>query len=110
MVLSERVGGVRGDDMADPTKRAAGANPKSGGNNEPKYARQNAAVVELAHTGNQKAQKTCSKWIAHRLLPPCSWTPYDSDGGFVREKCGRVVSEVYCVAREILRRTYPLLP
>ena len=52
MVFCERVSGVSGNDVTDPTKRAASSNPETGSNDKPENAGQNPAVVQLAHAGN----------------------------------------------------------
>ncbi len=66
MVLRKGVGGIGGDDVADPTERAAAANPQARRNDQPEDAGEYAAIVKLAHAGNQKTKNACRKWIAHR--------------------------------------------
>jgi len=56
MIFRVGVGGVGGDEVTDPTQRAAGANPETRGDDEPKDTGQNAAVVKLAHTRNDETQ------------------------------------------------------
>lgn len=84
MIFCERVGGVSGDDVTDPTERAAAANPKAGGDDQPENAGKYAAVVKLAHAGNQKTKNACGKWIAHDYLRAA--IHYEGPRGFVRRK------------------------
>jgi len=72
MIFRVRVCGVGGDDVTDPTERAAGANPEAGRNDEPENAGEYATVVKLANARNDETKKSCGKWIAHRLSPPFS--------------------------------------
>ena len=72
VVFRVRVSGVGGDEVADPTERAAGANPEAGRNDEPENPGEDAPVVKLAHSRNDETKKSCGKWIAHRLSPPFS--------------------------------------
>ena len=68
MILSVGVGGPGCDNVANPAERAAGADPKARGNDQPENARKDAAVIELAYSGNNKTQNTRQKWIAHLLV------------------------------------------
>ena len=70
MILGVGVSGVGGNDVTDPPERAARANPKARRDDKPKYSGEDAAVVKLADAGNDKTQKSCGKWIAHRSCPP----------------------------------------
>ena len=49
-----RVGGVRGDDVANPPKRAARPKPEPWRKNKPQNSSQNTTVVELANARNNK--------------------------------------------------------
>ena len=62
------VGGPRGDNVANPAECAAGAYPEPGCDDQPKNARKDAAVVELAYSGNNKTQEACQNRIAHLLV------------------------------------------
>ncbi len=55
MIFGVRIGRVSRDNMAYPAQHATRANPEAGRDNEPQDARQNSAVIELAHTGNKEA-------------------------------------------------------
>jgi hypothetical protein len=71
MIFGVRVSRVGGNDVADPAERAAGTNPKTRCDDQPENAREDAAVVELAHSGNDETENACQDWIAHNLNPPC---------------------------------------
>ena len=73
VLFSVGVGAVRGNDVADPTERAARTEPESRGENQPQYSRQNAAVVELANARNNQTQDSRQNWIAHRIKLPPQW-------------------------------------
>ena len=66
MILRIRVSGVRRDDVANPAERAAGSYPKARRDDEPKNAGQYSSVIKLPYAGNDEAEKSCSKWVAHR--------------------------------------------
>jgi len=51
--------------VTDPAEHAAGANPHARRNDEPENARQNAAVVDLSDSGNDKAENAGESRIAH---------------------------------------------
>jgi hypothetical protein len=50
------IGGDCSDDMADPAQKAARADPKTGGDDQPENAPPEMAIIELPHTGNQETQ------------------------------------------------------
>lgn len=82
MIFCEGVRGIGGDDVTDPTERAARANPHAWCNDQPQNPGQDAAIVKLAHAGNKKTKNACGKWIAHRCSPPLR-DSYDRLIGFV---------------------------
>ncbi len=81
MTFSVGVGGVRGNDVANPSQRATRADPETGRNYEPKNSREDAAIVKLANSGNDETQKSGCKWIAHVINS--SAKQYDEGFGFV---------------------------
>ena len=68
VILSVGIGGPGSDNMTNPTKCAAAADPETGGNNQPENAGKDAAIVELAYSGKNKTQNTRQIWIAHLLV------------------------------------------
>jgi hypothetical protein len=66
VIFCERVSGIGGDDVTDPTERSASADPHAGRDDQPQNPGQYAAIVKLAHAGNEKTKNACGKWIAHR--------------------------------------------
>ena len=67
MFFGVGVGAVRGDEVADPTERSASSYPKAWREDQPKYSRQNASVVELTNSGNDETKDAGEHWIAHDL-------------------------------------------
>src|SRR5882672_1845450 len=65
MIFGVRVSRVGGDDVANPAERAAGTNPKTRCDDQPENAREDAAVVELAYSGNDETENACQDGIAH---------------------------------------------
>src|SRR5215204_2094152 len=59
------VRGHRRDDVADPSEKAAGANPHARCDDQPEDAAQEIAVVELPDAGNDRAQHRGHAWILH---------------------------------------------
>ena len=60
------VGGVGCYDVADPSERPTRADPEARRDNEPQDAGQDAAIVELAYTGDYRAQDRRQCRITHR--------------------------------------------
>ena len=54
MILSVRVRCVRRDNVTYPAQRSSRADPETGRNDEPEYARKDSAVIELSDPGNKK--------------------------------------------------------
>ncbi len=55
MITRVGVGGVGRDDVADPTEQAARTDPEAGGDDEPQDSGQEATVVELSDSGDDRA-------------------------------------------------------
>lgn len=55
MITRVGVGGVGRDDVADPTEQAARANPQAWGDDEPQYTGQEATVIELSNSRDDRA-------------------------------------------------------
>jgi hypothetical protein len=51
--------------MANPAKHAARAYPETGSDNQPEYASQYSAVVNLPYAWNQKTQDCCDTCVSH---------------------------------------------
>lgn len=68
MIFCVGVSGPRCDNVANPAKCAASADPESGCDDQPENARKDAAVVELAYSGNNETQEACQDRIAHLLV------------------------------------------
>ena len=79
MIFRVGVSGPRSDNVANPAECAASANPEPGCDDQPENARKDAAVVELAYSGNNETQEACQNRIAHLLvyLRPSSHTTKD---------------------------------
>src|SRR5882724_9580918 len=71
MILSVRIGGPGGDEVANPAQRATTSNPEAGRYDKPDNASQNATMVKLPDAGNNQTQDTCQKWITHQLPLRC---------------------------------------
>src|SRR6266545_5768605 len=67
MIFRVGVSRVSSDEVANPSERAARANPKARRNNQPENAGKNPAVVKLTDSGNDETENTCQNWIAHYL-------------------------------------------
>jgi hypothetical protein len=50
------IGCDSGDDMADPTQKTTGADPQTGGDEQPENSTPEMAIIKLPHTRNQEAQ------------------------------------------------------
>jgi hypothetical protein len=86
MVAGVAVGGVGRDDVRRPAEQAARADPKPRCDDEPQDAGQDAAVVELSHPWDDRAQNRCQCRITHRCLPPCSLLPKECLPAVVRPR------------------------
>ena len=73
MFFGVGISAVRGDEVADPTERSASSYPKARREDQPKYSRQNASVIELPHSRDNQTQDSCQNWIAHRIKLPPQW-------------------------------------
>ena len=84
MLVGITVGGVSRNDVANPSESTACPDPETGSNNQPEKPGQYTAVVELANSWNQKAEKSCQNRVAHLFtLPP--WLLYEGADANVRE-------------------------
>lgn len=73
--LRVAVGGVRSDNVANPTKRATASDPETGGDDEPKNAAQERAIVELANSRDEEREHrgdTGITWLSirHEVASP----------------------------------------
>ncbi len=56
LALGVAVRRVRRDDVANPSERSSASDPQAGRDDQPEESAQKFAVVELAHTRNEKRQ------------------------------------------------------
>src|SRR5215204_3595354 len=71
VVAGVGVGGVGRDDVRYPAEQAPGADPKSRRDDQPQDAGQDASVVELPDTRDDRTQNGCQSGITHsKGLPP----------------------------------------
>src|SRR2546421_655064 len=95
MRLGVAVGGVGGDDVANPAEEAGRADPRDAGYDQPEYAYEDAAVVNLPDAGYEKTEQACNERVAsrcHRESPPPVYTPARAalfDGKSARGSDGR---------------------
>src|SRR6185295_7127198 len=68
MILGVGVSRVGSDNVADPSQRSTSANPETGRDDKPEYAREDSTVIELPDTGNKKTQESSCQWIAHYAM------------------------------------------
>ena len=65
MIFGVGIGAPGSYDVANPAKRAARPDPEARSDNQPENAGEDASVIELAYSRDNKTQDTCQKWIAH---------------------------------------------
>ena len=65
MIFGVGIGAPGSYDVANPAKRAARPDPEARSDNQPENAGEDASVIELAYSWDNKTQDTCQKWIAH---------------------------------------------
>src|ERR687898_958982 len=70
VITGIRVGGVGRDDVRYPAEQATSADPKSRRDDQPQDAGQDAPVVELPDSGDDRAQNGCQSGITHSKPPP----------------------------------------
>jgi hypothetical protein len=74
------VGGVGRDDVADPAEQATRTNPQARRNDEPQDTSQEATVIELSNSRDDRAQNRRYSRLAHccllflSLARPCPTT------------------------------------
>src|ERR671917_1020855 len=68
MITRVCIGGVGRDDVADPTEQAARANPQARGDDEPQYTGQEATVIELSNSRDDRAENCRYSRMAHCYL------------------------------------------
>src|SRR5215203_487237 len=72
VIASVAVSGVGRDDVAHPSEQATSADPQPRRDDKPQDASQDAAVVELPHSGDDRTQNCCQSRITHRYYSPPS--------------------------------------
>src|SRR5215217_7580169 len=88
VIAGIRVGGVGRDDVRYPAEQATSADPKSRRDDQPQDTGQDAPVVELADSGDDRTQNSCQSGITHRYSSPPVVThifisdTYSSEQGF----------------------------
>src|ERR1051325_4892909 len=73
MLFRVRVSAERRDEVQDPTKHPARAEPQSRRENQPQDPREHAPVIDLPEARKNQAKYTGNNWIAHRLNLPPTW-------------------------------------
>ena len=68
MSFAVPVGGIRGDQMANPAEGSTGTNPKSWGHDQPEDPTEKCAVIDLAHAGNNQAEHSGGTWFFQLVL------------------------------------------
>src|SRR5215217_5976497 len=70
VIAGMRVGGVGRDDVRYPAEQATSADPQTRRDDQPQDAGQDAPVVELPHSGDDRTQNCCQSRITHRYYTP----------------------------------------
>ena len=70
LIAGVAVSGVGSDDVAHPSQQATSADPQPRRDDQPQDASQDAAVVELPHSGDDRTQNCCQSRITDRYYSP----------------------------------------
>src|SRR5829696_501017 len=70
VIASVAVRGVGRDDVAHPSEQTSGADPQPRRDDQPQDVSQDAAIVELPYSGDDRTQNCCQSGITHRYYSP----------------------------------------
>ena len=70
VIASVAVSSVGRDNVAHPSEQASGADPQPRRDDQPQDASQDAAIVELPYSGDDRTQNCCHSRITHGHYTP----------------------------------------